>query len=361
VEHYRAGITLEKLQSRHNGNINSHSDLRDRNASTEFLAVSSLLPADSPRLDGEDADHIRMLASIDSKLPPILVHRPTMRIIDGMHRLRAAVLRGDEMIEVRFFDGPDAEVFVLAVKANIAHGRPLTMADRTAAAERIMVSHPPWSDRAIAAAAGLGARTVAEVRVRLAGSANGEDEIKARIGRDGRIRPLDYSEGRLKASEIIWGNPEASVREIARGAGVSPATALDVRKRMQRGDHPVPSARKSRRHDNEQRALRSKTDALATERDVAVMLRGLKNDPSLRFSESGRAILRWMFAKAIVSGEWHGYFEEVPTHCAYVLARIARQCADQWLLVADDLARATTEGDEMPLASDISDAACRRA
>jgi hypothetical protein len=36
------------------------------------------------------------------KLPPILVHRATNRIIDGMHRLEAAKLRGDETISVRF-------------------------------------------------------------------------------------------------------------------------------------------------------------------------------------------------------------------------------------------------------------------
>lgn len=95
-----------------------------------------------------------MLAAVEAKLPPIIVHRATMRVIDGMHRLAAAKLRNDETIEVRFFEGTEQEAFVLAVKANISHGRPLSLTDRTSAAERIIVSHPAWSDRAIAVAAG---------------------------------------------------------------------------------------------------------------------------------------------------------------------------------------------------------------
>src|SRR5215204_7137150 len=71
----------------------------------QLVPVRSLLPADSPRQAGVDLEHTRMLAGIDERLPPIIVHRSTMRVIDGAHRLGAALLRGDEMIEVRFFDG----------------------------------------------------------------------------------------------------------------------------------------------------------------------------------------------------------------------------------------------------------------
>jgi len=67
----------------------------------------SLLAADSPRLAGEDAEHIWILAASEASLPPILVHHPSMRVIDGMHRLRAAVLRGDEQIAVDYFHGSE--------------------------------------------------------------------------------------------------------------------------------------------------------------------------------------------------------------------------------------------------------------
>src|SRR5262249_43856292 len=105
------------------------------------VPVGSLLPADSPRVGGERLDHVRALADAAVDLPPILVHRPSMRVIDGMHRLRAAQLRGERTIEVQFFDGSDDLVFVAAVQANISHGLPLSRADRQAAAVRILTSH----------------------------------------------------------------------------------------------------------------------------------------------------------------------------------------------------------------------------
>jgi hypothetical protein len=63
-----------------------------------------------------------------------------MRVIDGMHRLRAAQLRGDHGVEVKFFDGDADEAFIAAVRANITHGLPLTLADRKAAAQRILAA-----------------------------------------------------------------------------------------------------------------------------------------------------------------------------------------------------------------------------
>ena len=87
--------------------------------------IAKLRPSDSPRLAGQDTDHVRVLSQADS-LPPIIVQRGTMRVIDGMHRLRAAQLRGEKQIAVRFFEGSDDLAFVLAVHANTAHGLPLT-------------------------------------------------------------------------------------------------------------------------------------------------------------------------------------------------------------------------------------------
>src|SRR5437763_15349138 len=52
----------------------------------------------SPRANGEDPDHVRTLAATVNPLPPIVVHRPSMRVIDGLHRVAAARLRGDTRI-----------------------------------------------------------------------------------------------------------------------------------------------------------------------------------------------------------------------------------------------------------------------
>jgi hypothetical protein len=45
----------------------------------------------------------------------------------------------------------------------MAHGLPLTLADRLAAAARIVTACPYWSDRAVAAVAGLSPKTVTAV------------------------------------------------------------------------------------------------------------------------------------------------------------------------------------------------------
>lgn len=295
-----------------------------------WVPVRSLLPADSPRQLGEDIEHTQMLARIDARLPPILVHRQRMRVIDGMHRLGAAVLRGDELIEVRFFDGSEQEAFVLAVRTNIAHGLPLSHADRLRAAERIIATHPDWSDRVIASAVGLGARTIGNVRRRMRIQADGE--VRARTGRDGRVRPLDSAEGRLRASRIIRERPEASLREVAREAGVSPSTVRDVRRRVERGDDPVPRPRQRRKAEPPAPSAPPPEGP-----DLAAMLQGLQNDPALRFTEAGRYVLRWIFSRVIRADERLDVIDRVPPHCTYIIANVARSCADEWQRLAEQL------------------------
>lgn len=299
----------------------------------EWLPVRSLLPADSPRQAGEDIEHTRVLAKIDARLPPILVHRSTIRVIDGIHRLGAAPLLGDEMIEVQFFDGIEQEAFVLGVRANIAHGLPLSLVDRTRAAERIIASHPTWSDRAIASTAGLCARTIGNIRRRIKVETDLGD-VRARTGRDGRVRPLDSAEGRRRALAIIKERPEASLREIAREAGVSPSTVRDVRRRVQRGDDAVLQVRRSR---NDKQATEPGGDALPDGPALASMLQGLQSDPSLRFTEPDRTVLRWIFSRAIRADERLDVVGKVPPHCTYIIANVARACADEWLQLANEL------------------------
>src|SRR6185437_14101732 len=170
----------------------------------ELVAILDLLPGESPRLEGEDKAHIAWLAETESKLPPILVDRRTMRVIDGMHRLLAASLRGCDKIEVEFFDGPPTEAFLRAVQANVTHGLPLSQADRRAAAARIVTSHPHLSDRSIGETTGLSAKTVATIR---RCSTDDMPQLDVRVGKDGKARPLDGTAGRVRAAKLLSKHP----------------------------------------------------------------------------------------------------------------------------------------------------------
>ncbi|WP_020647576.1 ParB/RepB/Spo0J family partition protein [Amycolatopsis balhimycina] len=318
------------------------------------IPILSLRPGESPRLRGEDKRHVARLAETDSPLPPILVDRRTMRVIDGMHRLMAASMRGQDTIDVEFFDGDPEDAFLQAVRANVTHGFPLSQADRRAAAIRIVATHPRLSDRAIAEVTGLGARTVASIR-RSSGPA---PEAATRIGRDGKVRPLDSGEGRRRTAEFIAMNPNASLREVARGAGVSPGTARAVRQRLERGEEPVlPQPRRSgttakagkeagpaEPADGEPGTAagagvdEGAAEPPVTEHEAALFaLDKLVRDPSLRHNEQGRRLLRLLQHTAAEAKDWLGAAEAVPPHCLATITSVARHFSAMWLSFAEEL------------------------
>ncbi|MFI9511221.1 ParB/RepB/Spo0J family partition protein [Nocardia sp. NPDC052566] len=296
------------------------------------VPIRSLKSGFSPRLAGEDADHIKILAESDSPLPPILVHRPSMRVIDGMHRLRAAALRGEETIMVEYFDGSDENAFMLAVKRNAKHGRPLTRSDRAVAVRRILKSHPTWSDRAIASTTGISARTVASVRRR---SADGNSQSHVRLSLDGRERPVDAVAGRLRASEHIVREPSASLREIACSAQISLSTAQDVRERMRLGMDPVPPKCKPDRVANN-RTKSSVNDPgpmfspsiAPTDRDA--LIQKLRRDPSLRFNETGRLLIRMLDLQSDLPEKLKKLADHVPAHWLGAVTALAGTNANAW-------------------------------
>jgi ParB-like chromosome segregation protein Spo0J len=258
-----------------------------------------------------------------------------MRVIDGMHRLRAVALRGQDKINVQFYDGDEQDAFVLAVRANITHGLPLSLADRSAAAARIVRARPQWSDRMIAAAAGLSPKTVGAIRQR---STEEIPQLNKRAGGDGRARPVNSAEGRKIAGELIVSNPRATLRAIAEAAGISPATVRDVRERLRRGERPELLKRPgSKPRDND-----GGNDTIASRSSGTVrtsILPSLRKDPSLRFNEAGRALLRLLEANTIEPDEWGRLIESIPTHCASMIADVAEECAETWRRVATQVKR----------------------
>ncbi|WP_369185767.1 ParB/RepB/Spo0J family partition protein [Streptomyces sp. Y1] len=306
------------------------------------VPVASLRPADSPRHQSEQAEHTHLLANSAQELPPIVVHRQSMQVVDGMHRVRAAELRGQSEIRARFFDGAPEDAFALAVRANTSHGLPLSLSERTAAAVRILTTHPHWSNRAIAAVAGLSAKTVAAQRRKL-GPAT---QTTARIGRDGRVRPANSAEGRRLAGRLILESPGASLRAIAQKAGISPGTVRDVRARLLRGEDIVPLRHRldengrgglnENRQSGERRPPVARLVAApppAPGRDdsgVSGIFPSLCRDPSLRLTENGRRLLRMLELHTLDGQGWQSVAQSVPAHRAQIVSELALECARQW-------------------------------
>ncbi|MFJ2259107.1 ParB/RepB/Spo0J family partition protein [Streptomyces sp. NPDC087844] len=317
-----------------------------------MVSLSELTRFDSPRLSGADDEHVRLLAESDTELPPILVNRRTMSVVDGMHRVRAAELRGQEKIEAVFCECDDEEAFVLAVKANVSHGLPLPRSDRNAAAERIVSSHPEWSDRAIASVTGLSHKTVGAIRRRASGEI---PHSHTRMGRDGRERPVDAAEGREQAGRILAERPGVSLREVAREAGVCTATVRDVRDRLRRGEAPAGPTRRGQGTGPPHMAPEAAPEvagalprpkALAridggadSDVDLSGLIHNLRKDPSLRFSESGRTLLRLLDVCTVGPQEWSRISENVPPHRVEIIVSAARACSRAWQDFATELER----------------------
>lgn len=298
--------------------------------------VASLLLADTPRHGPEREEHTRLLADSEADLPPIIVHKATLQVVDGRYRVRAAALRGHEEIAARFFDGPLEDAFVLAVQVNTVHGLPLSLKERTAAAGRILATHPHWSDRAIASVAGLSAKTVGARRRQLGGAVI---EAAARIGRDGRARPVNTAEGRRVAARIILESPDASLRDIAEQAGISPGTIRDVRARLSRGEDVIPT--RQRDEDDVPRSAvpqqpwpchmaESEPAAHAVGDQLADIFRDLCRDPSLRLTDDGRQLLHMVRMHVLGSPDWERVAESVPQHQARSVSAMALECARMW-------------------------------
>lgn len=295
-------------------------------SSPECVPISTLLPANSPRLDGIDQEHAKALAESPRALPPILVQACSMRVIDGMHRVRAAQLLGKDMIEARFFEGDDSEAFVAAVKANVMHGRPLSLADRKAAAAAIIKMFPDWSNRAVANATSLSDKTVNSIRSR---STTPDVQLNRRIGRDGRIRPVDVADARGRARRAIAEDPDASLRSIARLVGLSPATIRNVREEMDEdGSHS--QSLKQVGDGSEQVRPSDKLSQRLEDSDRRRVLEALKRDPSLRLNNAGKELLRWLEMHTRLPGSSQEIIDRIPSHCVESVALLAADCSAWW-------------------------------
>lgn len=235
------------------------------------------------RQSGENARHVAALSEVAAALPPIVVHRPSMTVIDGAHRVRAAQCSGSQWIDAVYFDGDEGQALMLAVRLNSAHGLPLSAADRKAAAEQALMYYPDWSDRRLGMALGLSERTIAAVRRRTA------------------LLPT--------CAPRPCPTPAVAPGEIHR--------------------------RPERVHPTDPRPTQHRSDPAAGDRaQQAPALRTLCPDPALHRTESGRQLLALLAALPADPAAWADLACDLsPCHAA-LIAELAAEQAENWATLA---------------------------
>jgi ParB-like chromosome segregation protein Spo0J len=299
------------------------------------VPIASLLPADSPRQCGVKREHVQLLLEAGNSLPPILVHRTTMRVIDGMHRLTCALERGETHIDVEYFDGREDEIFLLAVRTNVEHGLPLTLQERKNAASALLKSYAHMSDRALAKIVGLSPKTVAAVRQR-----SDDEAVQApkRLGLDGVIRPIGNGTGRAAAYNAFAADATATVRSVAKATGVSVGTAHSIRRLVQMTTPPSAKTAAEDADGEQLRAsLQTRPAETASRTTPEALVRRLLEDPSLRLKDHGRVLLRLLTMKGFFRSDWSGLISEIPAHCIPSVADLADAYANEWRKFAVEL------------------------
>ena len=128
------------------------------------MRLTDLVGSYSPRDIRVDEDHVLALAEVLDRLPPVVVDERTMKVIDGVHRVEASRRMGRTEIRALLFSGSETDALVVAVQANVRHGKPLSRSERQAAAGTLLRRCPDRSDRWVAEVCGLSHSTVARIR-----------------------------------------------------------------------------------------------------------------------------------------------------------------------------------------------------
>jgi len=236
------------------------------------VLVVDLATGLSPRSTPLRADHVTLLVGVVDALPPIVVHEPTMRVIDGAHRLEAFKRVGRDTIPAVLVNCSIGDALVMAVQANVRHGLPLSRAERRRAASTILEQFPNRSDRWIAGVVGMSHSTISALR-----AARPDASSHARrVGKDGRARRAPPGQG----SHLRQGHvkpPQATVRDTSAIVKASLSTASPVvgGDTLDTRDGHRPAPRKTQDSNGTRSAVASLVSADGFEIDAAAFVESI--------------------------------------------------------------------------------------
>ncbi len=279
------------------------------------VEVASLRPGLKLRLGEVNRDHVNVIAASEGDWPPIVVRRADNGIIDGHYRYLAARQLGHTYVNCVYFDGGEQAAFLEALERNRSHGLPLSLRERERAALQLLAFRRDWSDRRIAELCCLAPGTIGRLRTHLPRSNEQGDQLHSRLGKDGKLRPVDPSASRARIINVLQTKPDQSLREIARLTGTSPATVRSVRSRLNLVSN----------EGEREEATSAKPTAVAW-----------GSDSALRSTDEGRGFAGW-FEKTDVDEQWKGFVEGIPISRIYAVSDEARRRAGEWLAFASVL------------------------
>jgi ParB-like chromosome segregation protein Spo0J len=275
------------------------------------------------RLEGVNAGHVRALAGLGGRWPPIVVSCSNWVIVDGVHRYHAARSLNLSFISCMISDVSDADRFVESVRRNLEQGLPLTLRDRKHAARVILGLHEEWSDRRVAELCGIHHGTVADLRPSTCPT--GEDlQLDKRRGRDGRERPVDRRATRDRVLRALESEPNASLRRIAGMSGASPETVRVLRKGLRNGV-AQPSI-----IDGARSSVSGRRGTAASD------IERWDSDSAFHSTSEGRHFVAW-FLRTGIRDDWMERLDAVPLSRIYEIADEARLRSKEWLDFASAL------------------------
>jgi ParB-like chromosome segregation protein Spo0J len=315
-------------------------NLQDSADVAVMRSVDSIHIGRSMRERGVHREHVMALMALEGRWPPILLSREGDHVIDGIHRYYAAKELGLREVSCVYTALPAEQWYIEFVRRNIRHGLPLTLHERERGARCLLAVHGGWSDRRIGDACAVSASTVARLRsetplppLQLVGPYQAVDHrlAQGRVGKDGRVRPVDPRHTRDRIVEALHEHPSESLRAIAARAGASPETVRKVRTFIQNDSAPSVAS------IVEGSIPVSNDDIPVFPSNSADLL----CDNALNSTAEGRRVVSWLAAPSL-DKNWRDDVACVPLSRVYELADLARRRASQWNEFANALeARAT--------------------
>jgi hypothetical protein len=177
--------------------------------------------------------------------------------------------------------------------------------------------------------AGLSPKTVGAIRVK---SSEEVPQLTTRVGRDGRVRRVDgryHRDSSERTAQALRPPPKAG------------ANAPTPRTRPSSTGKPRPTlaATTDSKAGNLLPVQRQPNGAAEASSTVSA----LRKDPSLRFTDSGRVLLRLLESHSLPPRIWDQLVSAVPPHCADRVAELALDYSFAWHSFASRLAEERSE------------------